>query len=290
MITYAVTSNIKNVGVVRDALVETYPNIKTVVKVGDNYNIHCDDELTPEEVVGLPAFLETVVDASLTAKRPKIYGLAKAEAGHKHFHNINYSSIELTQSLIPLRTVEKGEVVKVDWYSKVVDSTPTDLVLSVDIAYIRHEEFALYRTTTRRWVNEDESFNEEEKVTLKYYTVNMSDAIKEGVKRRSLLVDYLQLPLLTLIKEVLMPKGYTENVVLMKSRGFLDDYRQSFDKFIENSSTIIDASNVNYGLKTIVAELQNESRLDYVEWLDGAPATLGGATTIRQYIMSELSI
>ena len=44
--------------------------------------------------------------------QPKIYRYTNKQVKKKHFHDINYKT-ELTISLVPVRTFEKGELVKV---------------------------------------------------------------------------------------------------------------------------------------------------------------------------------
>lgn len=232
------------------------------------------------------------VDTSDYDKMPKIYGFTKAEASQKHFHNIDYSGKDLTINLIPKRTIVKGEVQKVDWYSEVdVALQPSNLVLTVDVTYTRTGSgFAIYRTVKRTWINNDESENTETKNTMKYYVVNPSEAIDEGMKRRGLIIRELQMPILTGMQQVLIPLGYSEDTVLFKGRDFLDKYEPSFRKFVDNSSSINDPADPNYGRKSVIVEVEQEADPDMVEWLDLTPALFGGSITIRQYIMSALDI
>jgi len=168
---------------------------------------------------------------------------------------------------------------------------PTDKIITVDIAYTRDATgFATQRTTTRKWINRDNSENAEAKLTTKLYFVNPAEMIIEGTKRRKLLVDSIQIPTLTFMTEALVPLGYTQEAVVLKGRAFMDDYEGDFNKFVDNSSTITDPADPDFGEKTIVVRLRDEANTSYVEWLDKSSPSLGGTTTIRQYLMNEFDI
>ena len=287
------TRNIKNLNDFQDDAKALISKIEYVAKFGeDNLRFTLTEELTPEEIASLDNLVNNFSDEDPELKIPKILALAKAEASSKHFHNIDYKK-ELTTSLIPVRNIVQGEVNQVLWYKTLEPDTvsPTDLILKVDIVYTRDETgFATNRVTTRTWINEDETENIETKITNKFYFINPSDMITEGYKRRKLLVQSIQIPTLTFMTEVLAPLGYSSEAVVFKGRKFMDEYEDEFNKFVDNSSTITDPSNEDVGVKTIVVIMRDESNSEYVEWLDKAPASLGGTTTIRQYLIGEFSI
>jgi len=296
MITITKYKNIKNLNTFLEEVKSLISKIEYLVKFNDDeIRFTLSEDLTEEENSSLDSFIENFLDSNPEVLIPKILSIAKAEATTKHFHNINYKK-ELTQALIPLRTVTRGEVTRVDWYRSLdAEMIPTDLIIRVDITYSRDETgFATSRITTRTWINEDESENTEVKVTNKYYFVNPSDMIDEGLKRRKLLVNSIQIPTLTFMTEALVPLGYEEGAIVLLGRHFMDDYESDFSKFIENSSTITDPADPNYGRKSIIVELEDSDpegrNKDYNLWLDKAPASLGGATTIRQYLIEEFSI
>ena len=222
-----------------------------------------------------------------------IIALAKPQAQSKGFSRIIYTgTIDLVNPLFPKRTIIQGEVQKVEWYSSydIATDTLSNLVLEVDISYTRDANgMALYRHVTRTWINEDET-----RTTLdpkiKYYTINKNDMIDEGIKRRSLLVKSVQIPCLTAITQVLVPLGYSETASLLKGRQFMDDMELEFKKFIDNSSSITNPSDPNYGKKSIVVAMENENRTEVEEWLDGAPPVFGGTMTIRQWLIGEFTI
>lgn len=148
--------------------------------------------------------------------------------------------------------------------------------------------------TTRTWINKDDSENTEKKITSKYYFINPSDMIDEGLKRRKLLVNNIQMPMLTFMSEVLLPLGYNQEAVVLMGRTFMDTYESDLNNFVENSSTITDPADENFGKKTIVVHVENNDaagvNADFNLWLDKAPPSLGGLVTIRQYLVGEFSI
>lgn len=219
------------------------------------------------------------------------------EVKGKSVHNIDYiTEIASGMKLIPKRTVTRGEVTKVEWYKTLdANQVPTDLVVVVDIAYTRDATgFALFRNTIRTWINRDESEYIDKKITTKFYFVNPSDMITEGYSRRKLLVQSVQIPVLTFMVEVLTPFGYNQTSIVLKGRAFMDDYESDFSKFIENSSTVTDPSDHNVGRKNVIVQLEDQAidgrNANYNEWLDKAPPSLGGGVTIRQYLMGEFDI
>jgi len=290
------TRDIKNLNDFNNDAKNLNSKIQIVLKFGsDSLRFTLSEALTSQEETDLDNLIVNFNDNDPSLAVPKIYAFAKEEAASKHFHNINYKK-ELNQSLIPKRTIVKGEVTQVDWYSALNASMePENLIIRVIVGYTRDATgFATSRVTTRTWINEDGSDNEETKVTLKYYFINTSDMIDEGLKRRKLLVNSIQIPTLTFMSEALIPLGYTQEAVVLIGRNFMDDYETDFSKFIENSSTITDPADPNFNKKSIIVELENNDsdgkNGEYNLWLDKAPGGLGGVTTIRQYLISEFEI
>lgn len=270
------------------------PKIQIVIKFGeDDLRFTLSESLTAQEQSDLDDLVLNFSDSDPDLKIPKIMSLSKEYS--KHFHAINYIK-GLSQSLIPKRTILKGEVQKVEWFKSLNEQMePTDLILKVDIIYTRDSSgFATSRTTTRTWINKDESENTEKKITTKFYFVNPSDMIDEGLRRRKLLVNNLQIPTMTFMMETLMPLGYSQESVVFKGREFLDDYENDFNKFVDNSSTITDPADPNFSRKSIIVQLEDNSpsgrNANYNQWLDSAPPSLGGLTTIRQYLVNEFDI
>jgi len=268
--------------------------ILNVLKFGaDDLRFEITETLTTEESEALNSLVADFEDTDMSLKVPKIYGISNEQG--KHFHAINYK-LGLKQSLIPVRKVVKGEVQEVVWYKSIDENNmPTEPILKTEVVYNRDPSgFALFRTTIRTWYNIDGSENEDKKPTIKYYFINESDMIDEGIKRRSLLVKSLQIPVMKGMTAALMPQGYSETSALLMGRHFMDDYRTAFEDFKQNSSTITDATDPNYGRKTIVVKLENEDHADYIKFLDLAPVVpntpFDGTKTIRNYLIEEFSI
>lgn len=272
---------------------EAVPLVNATLKVDDNLYVHSVIELIQSDKDLVDAIIVAFVDTDPAVKIPLIMGMAKAEAHGKHFHNINYK-MELTSALIPLRTVMQGEVREVTWYASIgAGNIPVNPIIKVTIAYTRDlaTSLPIYRTTTRQWYNIDGTLNEESKVTMKFYYINPSDQIEEGDRRRDLLVKSIQIPVMNMMVEVLTGTGLSIGSILLKGRQFLDDYKEEFDRFVSNSSTVTDpADEDNYGKKTVIVKLESEDRTEVKEWMDLAPNSLGGATTIRQYLIGEFDI
>jgi hypothetical protein len=288
------TRDIFNLNEFNTAAIAHNSKIVYVVKMGsDDLRFTISEALTTQEDTDLDSFISAFDDTIATDSPLKLLSIAKEEAVHKHFHNIDYKK-EVIGALIPEREsgTIKGEVQEVIWYKSMDgNNAPTDPVIKVNIAYTRDASgFAMYRVTNRQYYKEDETLHPEVKTTIKYYYVNKQDMIDEGIKRRGLLVKTIQIPTMNMMAEVLMPIGVSLESVVMKGRRFMDDYEVEFENFIKNSSTVTDPADDNYGRKSIIVKLEEEDDLEYVAWLDSAPNSLGGATTIRQYLMEEFNI
>lgn len=284
-------SDIQDVNRLLDDVITAVPKVEGGVKIGDNIlRLQVSSALDIPEDATVDGVISGFVDSDPEQKVPYIYDLVKPGA-KKHFHSIDYKN-ELVQSLIPKRTAVQGEVVKVEWFQTLDgNNNPTNKVLLVDVVYTRDNTgFAISRTTTRTWINRDGSENPDTKTTSKYYFINSVDQIQEGIKRRKLLVDNIQIPVLGLVMESLIPLGYTQESCLLKGRQFMDDYDQEFNKFVQNSSTVTDPADPDVGMKTIRVKVRDEANPNHVLWLDKAPGSLGGATTIRQYLLAEFDI
>jgi len=204
----------------------------------------------------------------LALSQPKIYDIVRAELKFKHFHEIDYV-VDVIQDLFPKRTMVRGEVQKVDWY---LDVACTNKVLSVEIVYVRDAMgFALSRTTTRTWINRDNTENPSKKVTTKVYTINNIEQVSEGIRRRGNIVTGLQMPTLGMMLATIHD-GKTQAEILQMGRDFLKHHKPSLDAFRDESH------------KQIQADITNAT--DY--WLNNVIAANG--TTIRMYILNELNI
>ena len=154
----------------------------------------------------------------------------------------------------------------------------TDLVLKVDINYIRDSlGFAQERTTTRTWIKENEESHEDVKTTKKYYRQGTLSPIEEGVRRRGNVIKGLQMPILGMMMATIPPQQ-NENEEARKSRiiklgrKFLAENKEKFTFFVEDSN------------REIVEDVQEST--DF--WIDNIIDAQG--TTIRAYIIAQLSI
>ena len=286
-------ADIQDVNRLMADIMAAVPKVVGGVKIGsDTLQLQASSTLGAAEDTLVDSTISGFVDSDPQDKEPKILDYRKPGL-RKHFTALNYKGgIDLTQALIPKRTVVKGEVQKVEWFLSLdVNLQPTNKIIEVDIAYTRDASgFAQSRTTTRKWVNRDGTFNEDTRTTTKYYFINTSDMIDEGLRRRSLITKEIKIPTLTFMTEVLVPLGYTAESVYLKGLAFLDDYESEFNKFIDNSSTITNPADPDFGEKSVVVRIRDEANADYVEWLDKAPASLGGSVTIRQYLQDQFDI
>lgn len=198
---------------------------------------------------------------------PKIYKVIQTGIELKHFHDINYKT-ELTVSIYAKRDFHKGELREVIWY---LDKQCTDPLIKVSIVYERDAfGFATGRTTIREWYNVDNTLNEESKITIKYYNINVLDTIEEGVKRRGNIIKSLQIPILNFLVSTVT--GMEVPDIIQIGRDFLKVHKSSFSSFIDESH------------KQIQDDITNAT--DF--WLDNVIS--GDGSTIRDYILEELNI
>lgn len=286
---YVITSDIKDLNELQDQLIALNFGITGVIKIDNQIKVRSQSELTVEQKTSVESLMTNFVDSDPELNIPAILSISKAV--NKHFHAINYKN-ELTQSLIPKRTVVKGEITSVTHFKELdQNNTPTTPILRVDIDYTRDATgFAISRQTTRTWFNINGTENPEKKITNKYYFVNGSDQIQEGIKRRRLLVENIQIPVLGLVMEAMMPTGSSQTECLLMGRSFMDEYELEFNRFIENSSTITDSNSSDFGMKSIRVKIRDEANPSHTIWMDKTPASLGNTTTIRQFLMEEFNI
>jgi hypothetical protein len=177
----------------------------------------------------------------------------------------------LTTKFFPKRTMNKGEITKVDYYA---DEELTDLILTVDIAYNRDGlGLAVDRTVTRAWIKEDGQPHCCPKVTKKIYTINIEDQIKEAHRRRENIVDKLLLVVLGMM--IATEPGETLADVLTDARNFVFTYKTEFDTFESSGGAEIITTVSGATVDGIIGN-----------WLDNVID--GEGTTIRQYMMVEL--
>jgi hypothetical protein len=177
-------------------------------------------------------------------------------------------------------TMVKGEVQKKEHYANFNGTTYSDLIVVEDIVYNRNAlGFAVSRTTTRKWICEDQSVHPDTKISLKYYSAN--DQIEEGITRRGNLIKSIQQPVMGLIAFAWYQNPYAVNTaVILDGRKFLLEYQQEFNAFVNESN------------KAILECLGTSSNPRYADvskwtWIDSMTPY---GITIRQYIISQLTI
>jgi hypothetical protein len=291
------TRDILDLNKFQDEVKVIQPKISFVMLLGeDQLRLTLTEALTELEDTALDAFVASFIDSDPEDKIPLIVDLVHPHARAKHFWGMQYTgSTDLIVPLHPKRVTVKGEVTQVTWYRDAVfNGASVDLttpVLRADIAYTRTAAgFALWRVVNRTWFNRDGSENTEVKTTQKFYIINPNETMDEGTKRRRNLVQSVQAPVIEMMKQVLMPLGYDEASVLTHGSRFLDEYEDEFSKFVSNSSKVTDPASPDYLLKSVVVKLRDEDDIGHIEWLDKAPALLGGQTTIRNFLINEFSI
>ncbi len=183
----------------------------------------------------------------------------------------NYIS-GLNTKFYPKRLMTKGEVNCVEYYS---DEALTDKILCVDIVYNRDALYlATDRTVTRTWIKEDGLEHAITKVTKKNYTINIDDQIKEAHRRRQNIIDRLLLVVLGMMIATMPGEDMTD--VLTDGRSFNHDLQGEFDTYVavggEEIVTVVSGTTVS-GITG--------------NWIDNVID--GEGTTIRQYMMAELS-
>ena len=306
MITITKYRDIKNVNTLLEEAKSLIEKIEYLIKFNsDEIRFTLSEELTEEEDSSLDSLIENFLDNDPEFAMPLIISYAKAEAANKHFHNIDYKK-ELTVRLQKQSVIVKGEMQKVTWFRymeyQTVNGVPTRVysvpVLKTETSWLRDASgFAIAKNPPiRTWYNEDGSENFETKVMDDPYYYEDFEQIDEGIKRRTLLVKAMQKPTQMLIAEVMMPLGMSLETVLLRGREFLDDYDADFNKFKENSSSIIETHmedgnlNPDFNKKTIVVRLRDEQNPHHKEWLDKIPLSLGGTKSIRDHLMLEFDI
>lgn len=285
---YSIANNTLNGTVNYDAIVSQFNKLnrpevlQSLTITGDNLKFVF---ASSNDVNALDAALDSLVanHNGLPLSKPKILSLTRNNVGDKDFRDIDYKK-ELNITLYPKRTFVKGELQLVQWFS---DSQLQNEIIRVEIVYTRdYFGFAQSRVTTRKWMNEDGSFNELTKVTYKNYTINPVEQIIEGKTRRENIVNGVQLPTLQFMIETMQG---TQTQILLTGREFMDRFSLHFKNFIDNSSSVTDPNDPNYGKKTVVVAFE-EAANSTDTWLNNLPQSLGGNVTILQYLSSEFTI
>ena len=204
-------------------------------------------------------------------KNIKIYSFTDSR---EPFSEIDYKT-GLSIRLHPKKTFIQGELQSVEYYSAFDGTTYSDLVLKVDIVYTRDAlGFATTRTTTRTWYYTDDTIVDVPKVTIKHYN-DALDRIKEGKRRRANLIDILINNVMGLMLETMIPgQAADATAVIQTGRDFMKTHQIDITAFVQESHT---------DFKDSVTAASDA-------WLSNTPASIGGSTTIKDYITTELTI
>lgn len=263
-------------------------NIYEGIKIHNNSltvytNVEVDLESTQDEQIRAVV----ISHQGLPKPRAKIFDFVSEEVRGKDFREIDYI-VEPLPNLKPKRTFTRGELQKVEWFS---DDQLTNKIIEVNITYTRDAfGFATDRITERKWLDQYNNFLPDTKITTKKYT--LLEMIQEGKRRRGNIVDGVQLPVFSFLQEAASdqenPYGLNPETVLLYGRDFMDRFNSQFKNFVDNSSTVTDMNNPNFGKKNVVVAFEEASATTDPA-LNFQPTVLGGAS-ILQYLINEFSI
>ena len=207
----------------------------------------------------------------------KIIQIYNYTNSNEDFQEINYKT-GLNSRLHAKRTFVKGELQKAEWYAYYDGLNYENKILDVDVIYNRDAlGFADSRITTRTWYYEDGTPCDEKKITTKYYT-DPVERIQEGKRRRGNLIDILMNNTMGLMIETMAadPLDPVEvGGIIQQGRDLMKEYQGDITAFIEESHT------------AFIDSLTNDTTHT---WLDNQPVSLGGSTSIRNYLIAELTI
>jgi len=262
----------------------------TIMRNGENFSLYFKRNLTNQEAQDVEQYILSHIAQGKFG--PKILDMVSDELRNKPYQDIDYKS-ELKESLYPKRSFFQGELREVKWFR---NPELTDLVLKVNINYERDQfGFATRRDTIRTWYNFENEPLPTLKTTEKIYTINPIDQILEGKRRRGNIVDGVQLPVLSFLLEAASDEDasaeYSLNpqTVLLLGRDFMDRFNSAFKNFVDNSSTITDINDPNFGKKTINVAFE-QAAISTDTWLNFKPNAMGGQLSILNYLVGEFSI
>lgn len=293
MFSYRYAYKKNNAEILKQKIIDAGYNISGIQSLENEWiDIYSEFQFSQASIENISLEIDSYTFVEEYLSKPKILNHVNDHLKNNDHRGIDYKT-QLNDNLFPKRTITRGEVTKVEWFS---DQELTDKVLVVTVNYNRDANgFATTRTTTREWVNNDGTLNIDKKITHKNYAINHVDQIVEGIKRRKLLVNNLQMPTLTFMLQALLPLGEVQGLILLKGREFMDRYETEFSKFVDSSSSVTDVTDPSFGKKNVVVRLEDADDVNgfnagHNYWLDKKPFGLGGSITIRQYLISEFSI
>jgi hypothetical protein len=181
---------------------------------------------------------------------------------------------DVNYNLLPLKklvTKTKGEETLIEYF----DWTTDELVVKEDRVYTIANNVMSHKDTTTTWYREDGTAHPDTKLKPSYY------GTQEGMK--AIFAKYENIYLSVAEKTV----GY-----IMMSRGVSQVVAQDEAKVFASLLTAERSEYVQGDRQNLIDFITNytDTAPDvYEEWLDATPAALGGVTTPRSLMISELS-
>ena len=195
---------------------------------------------------------------------------------HKDFWDIHFKS-ELPIRLQPKRIFGtersvRGELSRIEYYVSAIRDAQgrvvyDDLVLSESFEYVRNAlGFALSRTQTITWYNEDDTTHAHRKVLTKVYD---DDQLAEGTRRRRNVIDMGTTMIVGTLSA--QPGGLAH--AIDEGKAFFDRHVAEVASYIETSSRgLVDTSIPD----------------DATEWLDSVLVSPG--VSVRAYLVDWFNI
>jgi len=191
-------------------------------------------------------------------------------------YDIDFTTM-LNKTLIK-KTLPKiqGKPISVEYYEEYDNGLYSNIIARIDFELTYDAlGFITQRKELLKFYRENDEVSAEFKdIGRKFDPLYDAEArILEGVKRRQSIIDNLQLPILGVLQYAFSSTMSLNDIVVM-GREFLDRFQRDFDLFIKASKKDIITS---IGAATDV-------------WLNFPFTPAGPGVTVRQYIISELTI
>lgn len=189
----------------------------------------------------------------------------------------------------------KGVPTVVEYYTekKIVDLQGTvaynNLIADVQFQlFYTPEGFIYQKYAPLAWAMSDGTIDRVNIKDLgKVYDVELEDdkIIQEGIDRRQCIYTSLQMPTLKILTAIYPDKTKMELMAL--GRDFMTFYTDDFKAYINESQTIVDEDDPDYGLKKIVAKIKHDTTHS---WLNDSVDLGEGEFSVREYLMEQLTI
>jgi len=223
---------------------------------------------------------KTALDAIVAAHDIGVLWLSDFLVGHCCDHRlVDYKACLTSRLHKVISTIYRGEVRQVRYYD---DTDCTNLVLQVDVVYIRNPvtALAISRLTIRTWYTKDGNPHAIKKTTLKVY--DSVHQMQEGKRRRGNITDQLAVSVLSMIVATTAanPASPTaEEVAAAEATGvaYISKYTERLDHYVRTG----DMSFKDTGTPNIEDDTE--------EFLDSIVTYYGWAgPTIRDEILNSI--